>query len=180
MQCTGRTRVCGAGLVIVAGRSVAFAPTSTSSHRHSRWEDRGRRWFSHACKQRFNFLLLTSLQGLDLHHMSERRQFKKNVHTDYDILMRHLGNITTVTDNKKKKKMWIRGLLVSETVNFFTQSSVFSSRVLIVVTAVVGICMMRITHGGRSILGDWTRWLSGVSCRSHWEEKKNTRVALSC
>lgn len=65
------TWVYGAGLSTTASRSVAFTPTPTSRHRHSGGDDRRRRRFSHPRKQRLYLLFLTSLQGLDLHHMSK-------------------------------------------------------------------------------------------------------------
>lgn len=73
------TRVDGAGLSAVAGRSVAFAPPSTPGHGHGGGQDGGGRRFSHACEQRFDLLLLTRLQRLDLHHVSEGRQKNKEL-----------------------------------------------------------------------------------------------------
>lgn len=184
MQCTVRTRVCGAGLVTVAGRPVAFAPTSTSSHRHSRWEGRGRRWLSHACKQRFNFLLLTSLQGLDLHHMSERRQLKNNLHTDYDILMRHLGNITTVTDNNKKKRCgYVAYFSLRRLISLRkAPSSVPESSSLSLLSWVFVWWGSHMVEGPFWVTepGDWVVSAAGAAGVTERKKKKSCYRALSC
>lgn len=99
----------GAGLPTVTSRFVAFAfePTSTSSHGNSRRQDRRGRMFSHPREQGLNLLFLTTLQGLNLHHV-----------------------------------------FFPQTTNFFLQGFILRLRVVVIVAAVMGMCVLRVRGGG--------------------------------